>query len=117
MPPTELPKAHRLPFHRANIPSASTSMLRRFLGFSIILALALACSHDETASAHSRTGPRSPDDGVAPRPAVIEPSSQPYKITPVATAGTIAGSVDFERTAPGAEGIRPSAEQKAGGNT
>src|SRR5258706_9426963 len=117
MTATKLPTAHRLPFHRANIHSASTSMLRRFLGLSIISALALACSHDETASAHSRNGPRSPDDGVAPRPAVIEPASQPYKITPVATAGTITGSVDFEGTAPVAEVIRPSADQKVCGNS
>jgi hypothetical protein len=92
-------------------------MLRRFLGFSIISALALACSHDETASAHSRSGPRLPGDGVAPRPAVIEPASQPYKITPVASAGTIAGTVDFEGTAPVAEVIRPSVDQKVCGNT
>ena len=92
-------------------------MLRRFLGFSILSVLALACSHDETASAHSRNGPRSPEDGVAPRPAVIEPASQPYKVTPVASAGTIAGTVDFEGTAPVAEVIRPSVDQRVCGNT
>lgn len=117
MQPTELSTAHRLPFHRENIHSASTSMLRRFLGFSIISALALACSHDETASAHSRSGPRSPEDGVAPRPAVIEPTSQPYKIVSVATPGTIAGTVDFEATPPVAEVIRPSVDQKVCGNS
>jgi hypothetical protein len=92
-------------------------MLRRFLGFSIISALALACSHDETASAHSRTGPRSPEDGVAPRPTVIEPASQPYKIAPVAAAGTIAGTVDFEGSPPVAEVITPSVDQRVCGNT
>jgi Polysaccharide lyase family 4, domain II len=92
-------------------------MLRRFFGFSILSALALACSHDETASAHSRSGPRSPEDGVAPRPAVVEPASQPYKIAPVATPGAIAGTVDFEGTAPVAEVIRPSVDQKVCGNT
>jgi polysaccharide lyase family 4-like protein len=92
-------------------------MLRRFLGFSISCFLALACSHDETASAHSRSGPRSPEDGVAPRPAVIEPSSQPYRIAPVAAAGTIAGTVDFEGTAPVAEVVRPSVDQKVCGNS
>jgi hypothetical protein len=92
-------------------------MLRRFFGFSILSALVLACSHDETASAHSRSGPRSPDDGVAPRPAVIEPASQPYKIAPVAVPGTIAGTVDFEGTVPVTEVIRPSVDQKVCGNT
>jgi hypothetical protein len=92
-------------------------MLRRFFGFSVLSAFALACSHDETASAHSRNGPRSPDDGVAPRPAVIEPASQPYKVTPVASAGTIAGTVDFEGTPPVAEVDRPSVDQKVCGNS
>lgn len=92
-------------------------MLRRILGFSIISAFALACSHDETASAHSRSGPRLPGDGVAPRPAVIEPASQPYKITPVASPGTIAGTVDFEGTAPVVDVIRPSVDQKVCGNS
>jgi len=73
--------------------------------------------HDETASAHSRSGPRSPEDGVAPRPAVIEPASRPYKIAPVAAAGTIAGTVDFEGTPPVADVIRPSVDQKVCGNT
>jgi hypothetical protein len=117
MAPTKLPAAHRLPFHPANIHSASTSMLRRFFGFSILSAFALACSHDETASAHSRNGPRSPEDGVAPRPAVIEPASQPYKVAPVASAGTIAGTVDFEGTAPVAEVVRPSVDRKVCGNS
>jgi hypothetical protein len=92
-------------------------MLRRFFGFSMLSAFALACSHDETASAHSRNGPRSPEDGVAPRPAVINPTSQPYKVTPVTSAGTIAGIVDFEGAAPVAEVIRPSVDQKVCGNT
>jgi len=91
-------------------------MLRRFFGFSIISFVALACSHDETASAHARNRPRSPEDGVAPRPAVIAPAAQPYKIVPVAGGGTIAGTVDFEGTAPVAEVVRPSADQKVCGN-
>lgn len=90
-------------------------MLRRFFGFSIISVVALACSHDETASAHTRNGPRSPDDGVAPRPAVIAPAAEPYKIVAVAAGGAIAGTVDFEGTAPVAEVIRPSVDQKACG--
>jgi len=92
-------------------------MLRRFFGFSIISLVALACSRDETASAHARKGPRSPDDGVAPRPAVIAPATQPYRIVPVAAGGTIAGSVDFEGTAPVADVIRPSVDQKVCGNS
>jgi Polysaccharide lyase family 4, domain II len=91
-------------------------MLRRFFGFSIISFVALACSHDETASAHARNRPRSPEDGVVPRPAVIAPAAQPYKIVPVAGGGTIAGTVDFEGTAPVAEVVRPSADQKVCGN-
>lgn len=91
-------------------------MLRRFFGFSIISFVALACSHDETASAHARNRPRFPEDGVAPRPAVIAPAAQPYKIVPVAGGGTIAGTVDFEGTAPVAEVVRPSADQKVCGN-
>jgi hypothetical protein len=92
-------------------------MLRRFFGFSIISLVALACSRDETASAHARNGPRSPDDGVAPRPAVIAPATQPYRIVVVAGGGTIAGSIDFEGTAPVAEVIRPSVDQKVCGNS
>ena len=90
-------------------------MLRRLFGFSIISLVALACSHDETASAHSRNGPRSPGDGVAPRPSVIATAVQPYKIVPVAGGGTIAGTVDFEGTAPVAAVVRPSADQKVCG--
>ncbi len=77
----------------------------------------LACSHDETASAHSRKGPRAPGDGVAPRPAVIAPATQPYKIVSVAGGGTIAGTVDFEGTAPVAEIVHPSTDQKVCGNS
>jgi hypothetical protein len=92
-------------------------MPRRFFGLSIISLVALACSRDDTASAHSRTGPGSPDDGVAPRPAVIAPVTQPYRIVPVVAGGTISGSIDFEGTAPVAEVIRPSVDQKVCGNS
>ena len=92
-------------------------MLRRFFGLSIISLVALACSRDETASARTRKGPRSPDDGVAPRPAVITPASQPYKIAPVAAGGTIAGTVEFEGTAPVAEVVRPSVDEKVCGTS
>jgi hypothetical protein len=92
-------------------------MLRRFLGFSVASFFALACSHDDTASAHTRNGPRDPDDGVAPRPAVISPAAQPYKIAPVAGGGMITGTVDFEGTVPVAEVVRPSVDQKVCGNS
>lgn len=92
-------------------------MLRRFSGFSIISVVVLACSHDDTASAHPRNGAHSPDDGVAPRPAVIAPSTQPYKVVPVAAGGTIVGSVDFEGTTPVAEVVRPSVDQPVCGNS
>lgn len=92
-------------------------MLRRFFGLSIISFVALACSRDETASARTRKGPRSPDDGVAPRPAVITPAAQPYRIAPVAAGGTIAGTVEFEGTAPVADVVRPSVDEKVCGNS
>jgi len=69
-------------------------MLRRFFGFSIIPLLVLACSHDETASAKTRDG-HSDDGGVAPRPAVISPAAEPYKVVAVATPSSITGTVDF----------------------
>ena len=92
-------------------------MLRRFFGFSIISVVVLACSHDETASAHTRNDPRSPEDGIAQRPAVIVPAAQPYKIVAVAGGGTIAGTVDFDGTAPVSEVVRPSFDQKVCGNS
>jgi hypothetical protein len=90
-------------------------MLRRFFRLSIVSVVVLACSRDETASAHTRSGPRNPDDGVAPRAAVIVPAAEPYKIVAVVSGGAIAGTVDFEGTAPVAEVIRPSVDQKACG--
>src|SRR6266550_9360150 len=91
-------------------------MLRRLLGFSIILAATLSCARDDTASAHPRKG-SSLDDGVPPRPAVIDPQTQPYKIVAVPAGGTIAGTVDFDGTAPIAEVIRPSVDQNVCGNS
>lgn len=92
-------------------------MICRFFGFPIVLAAALACARDDTASAHSRTGPSSPDDGVPPRPAVIAPATQPYKVVPVAGGGAVSGIVEFEGTAPVAAVIRPTSDQKACGNS
>jgi polysaccharide lyase family 4-like protein len=90
-------------------------MLCRFFGSSILLIAALACSHDDTASAHPRGSAHLPDDGVAPRPSVITPVSQPYKIVPVDLGGTITGTVDIEGTAPVAAVVRPPADQNACG--
>jgi hypothetical protein len=90
-------------------------MLRRFFGFSIIFIAALACSHDDTASAHPRGSARLPDDGVPPRPSVIAPVSQPYKVVPVDLGGRITGTVDIEGTAPVAAVIRPPVDQSVCG--
>jgi hypothetical protein len=92
-------------------------MLRRFFGFSIVFIAALACSHDDTASAHPRSGARTPGDGVAPRPSVIAPASQPYRVVPVPVGGTITGTVDFEGSAPVAAIVRPTVDQNVCGNS
>jgi hypothetical protein len=91
-------------------------MLRRFLGLSIIAVATLSCARDDTASAHPRKGTGS-DDGVAPRPAVIAPASQPYKVVPVAGGGTINGTVDFDGVTPTPEVIRPTLDQNVCGNS
>jgi hypothetical protein len=91
-------------------------MLRRFFGFSIISLSLLACSHDETASAHPREG-HSADDGVAPRPAVIAPAAQPYKIAAVTTPGTITGTVDLDGVAPAPEVVQPTTDQNVCGKS
>ena len=92
-------------------------MPRRFFGFSIFLFVTLACSHDDTASAHPRDAAASPDDGVPPRPSVIAPSSQPYRVVAVSAGGAITGTVDFEGTVPVSAIIRPSSDQKVCGNS
>jgi hypothetical protein len=90
-------------------------MLRRFFGFSIIILSALGCSRDDTASAGTRNGARSPADGVPPRPAVIAPASQPYKVVSVGAGGTISGSVDLEGSPPVAAIVRPTVDQNVCG--
>jgi hypothetical protein len=85
-------------------------MLRRFFGFSIISLIALACSRDDTASAKTRDG-NSDDDGIAPRPAVIAPSAQPYRVAPVTTPSTIVGTVDFDGIPPSAQAVQPTVDQ------
>jgi hypothetical protein len=92
-------------------------MPRRFFGFSIILVAALACSRDDTASAKTRNGARSYADAVPPRPAVIAPASQPYRVVPVATGGAISGLVELEGSAPAAAVIRPTVDQNVCGNS
>jgi hypothetical protein len=92
-------------------------MLRRFLGFLIIPVVAVACSHDETASAHTRSGPDSPNDGVPPRPAVIAPSAQPYRVVAVSDGGSVAGTVDFDGVAPAPIIVRPTSDQNVCGNS
>ncbi|HMI56189.1 MAG TPA: hypothetical protein VK494_08385 [Gemmatimonadaceae bacterium] len=90
-------------------------MLRRFFGFSIIALTALACARDDTASARTRNGSRSPDDGVPPRPSVITPPTHPYKVVAVAGGGALTGTVDLDGSAPVAEVIRPSVDQRVCG--
>lgn len=91
-------------------------MLRRFFGFSIIIVVA-ACSRDDTVSARTRNGARSSAEAVPPRPAVIAPASQPYKVVSVGVGGTITGTVDLEGSAPVAAIIRPTVDQAVCGNS
>src|SRR4051794_27681466 len=92
-------------------------MLRRLIGFSIFLAATISCARDDTASAHPRKGSADPDDGVPPRPSVIMPAAQPYKIVAVAAGGTINGTVDFEGTPPVSQVVQPTMDQKVCGNS
>jgi hypothetical protein len=92
-------------------------MLCRFFGFSLIIIAALGCSRDDTASARTRNGARTSDDGVAPRPSVITPAGQPYRVVAVAGGGTITGTVDIEGTAPAAPIIRPTVDQGVCGSS
>ena len=92
-------------------------MPRRFFGFLGFFAFALACSRDDTASAHTRTGPASPNDGVAPRPSVVSPEAQPYRIVPVSAGGTITGTVDIDGAAPIWAVIRPTSDQNVCGSS
>src|SRR4029079_3225030 len=85
-------------------------MLRRFFAFSILLAATVSCSRDDTASAHPRKNASADGDGVAPRPSVLAPVSQPYKVVAVSAGGTITGTVDFDGTPPAPEIIRPTSD-------
>jgi Polysaccharide lyase family 4, domain II len=86
-------------------------MLRRFFCFLIVLPVLTGCSRDETASAHPRNTSSSVADGVPPRPSVIKPLAQPYKVVAVSGGGTIAGTVDFDGTPPAPTVIRPTSDQ------
>ena len=92
-------------------------MFRRFFGFSIIIVALLGCSRDDTASARTRDGARLSPDAVAPRPAVIAPAREPYKVVSVGVSGSITGTVDLEGSAPIADIIRPTVDQSACGNS
>ena len=91
-------------------------MLRRFLGYSIVALAIAACSRDDTASARTRDGSDPDDGGVAPRPAVISAPTQPYRVVPVASGGSVGGSVDFDGVFPADEIVRPTSDQAACGN-
>src|SRR5690349_24851125 len=91
-------------------------MLRRFFGFSIIVVALAGCARDDTASAHPREN-GDPKDGVAPRPSVISPAAQPYKVVPVSAGGTITGTVDFDGVPPAPQTIRPTSDVNVCGNS
>lgn len=92
-------------------------MLCRFFGFSTLLIAALACSRDDTASARTRDGSPSDDEAVTPRPTVITPASQPYRVAPIVGGGAITGTVDIDGPAPMPAIIRPTVDQHVCGNS
>ncbi|HEU4747208.1 MAG TPA: hypothetical protein VFS56_01815, partial [Gemmatimonadaceae bacterium] len=89
-------------------------MLRRLLGYSAAVFLAASCSRDDTVSARTRDGERSAGR-VPPRPAVITPPSQPYRVVSVQGGGSIAGTVDFDGAIPSDTIIRPTLDQNVCG--
>lgn len=89
-------------------------MLRRLLGYTVALLTTLACSRDDTVSAGTRDSERSADR-VAPRPAVITPLAQPYRVIPVAAGGSVSGTVDFDGLIPTDTIIRPALDQNVCG--
>jgi len=89
-------------------------MLRRLIGYTVAVLISASCSRDDTASARTRDG--EPSAGrVAPRPAVITPLSQPYRVVPVQGGGSIAGTVDFDGPIPPDTIIRPTLDQNVCG--
>lgn len=89
-------------------------MLRRLIGYTVVLLATLGCSRDDTASAGTRDREGSPGR-VAPRPAVITPSAQPYRVVSVANGGSVAGTVDFDGVIPADTIIRPALDQNVCG--
>jgi len=89
-------------------------MLRRHVGYTVALLTILACSRDDTAAAGTREGKASPGR-VAPRPAVITPHAQPYRVVQVASGGSVAGTVDFDGLIPADTIIRPTLDQNVCG--
>src|SRR5436305_14432976 len=92
-------------------------MLRRFFYFLLILPVAAACSRDETPSAHPRTDANAARDGVPPRPAVIKPLAQAYRVVAVSGGGTITGTVDFDGPPPAQIVVRPTSDQNICGSS
>ena len=89
-------------------------MLRRLVVYTVVLLATLACSRDDTASAGTRDSEGSPGR-VPPRPAVITPPAQPYRVVPVANGGSVAGTVDFDGVIPADTIIRPALDQNVCG--
>lgn len=79
----------------------------------VFFLAAAACSRDDTAAAGTRD--RESSDRVAPRPAVITASSQPYRVVPVAAGGSIAGTLDVDGMIPSDTIIRPPVDQNVCG--
>src|SRR5215212_8173756 len=92
-------------------------MLRRFIGFTIVILTGISCSRGDSASAHPRDDPRNSNGGVPPRPAVISAPGQPYKVVGITTSGTLNGTVDFDGVFPSDSIVRPASDQAACGNS
>jgi hypothetical protein len=110
------PTAYRLPTF-VTLHSSFTQMLSRFFRLFVISAAAISCSRGDSASAHTRDGDRPAGDGVAPRPSVIAPASQPYKIVSLPGGSTISGTVDVDGTIPPDTLITPGSDQNICGNS
>jgi Polysaccharide lyase family 4, domain II len=89
-------------------------MLRRHIGYTVALLTTLACSRDDTAAAGTRENRDSPGR-VAPRPAVITPLPQPYRVVQVVGGGSVGGTVDFDGPIPSDTIIRPTSDQNVCG--
>lgn len=92
-------------------------MLRRFIGFTIVIIAGISCSRGDSASAHPREDPHTSAGGVAPRPAVITTPAQPYKVVGVTASGTVNGTVDFDGSFPADSVVRPTTDFPVCGNS